>query len=250
MRGEAGYIGNQPNFTIINTGVWRLNDFYQRKRQNIWKDGSDPYLNNVVLYLKGDGVNNSTTITDSSLSPKTASIFGQTKISTAQSMYGGSSIFFDGNGDYLTFPAGSDSFNIRIDSYTLECWFNPSTTGSHMLFGNTGDDFYPLQYFNGNWYVGDGITNTIIYSMTLAINTWYHMALSFDGVTYRLFVNGSLVSTSNTLLKNYTLSTFGVGGRVSQGVYTNGYIDSQRITKGIVRYTANFNPETDTYLAY
>jgi len=48
------------------------------------------------LLLHGDGVNNSTTIIDSSSVPKTVTALGDARISTAQSKFGVSSIFFDG----------------------------------------------------------------------------------------------------------------------------------------------------------
>ena len=81
----------------------------------------DPFANNVVLFLKGNGANGSTNIIDSSPNPKTISVFGDTQISTAQSKYGGSSIVFDGVGDYLEVTPLT-AFNFGTGDFTIESW--------------------------------------------------------------------------------------------------------------------------------
>lgn len=201
---------------------------------------SEPYFSSVTLLLHGDGANGSTAFIDSSSRNGAIASYGNAQISTAQSKFGGSSIYLDGTGDYLT--VASANINIRTDSYTIECWFNPSATTAHSLIGEIGNDFYPLQYQGGVWYVGDGATNTISFTDTLTTGQWLHIALSFDGSTYRLFKNGNLAASSTTLLKNYNWSSYCVGARTSQSIYTNGYLDEIRVTKGVVRYTANFTP--------
>jgi len=50
----------------------------------------------------------STTFTDSSLSPKTITRYGNAQIDTAQSVFGGAAGLFDGSGDYLTIPDSDD----------------------------------------------------------------------------------------------------------------------------------------------
>ena len=76
----------------------------------------DPQFGSVSLLLHGDGANGSTTIVDSSPTPKTVTAFGDAQISTAQSKFGGASIAFDGTGDYLSandgdLVLGTGSFN-------------------------------------------------------------------------------------------------------------------------------------------
>lgn len=59
----------------------------------------DPHAANVVLLLKGEGANNSTTFVDSSPVPKTITAFGNAKISTDQSPFGGGTLSnFTGSG--------------------------------------------------------------------------------------------------------------------------------------------------------
>jgi hypothetical protein len=205
----------------------------------------DPLLNNVVLFLKGNGANNSTAITDNSSTPKSITRYGDTKISTTQSKYGGSSIYFDGNGDYLDCSFGATSLNIRTGSYCMESWVHPTTSSDFGLFCTETQNFY-VDRFAATWWVGDQSINTISTKPTLSLNIWTHIALSFDGTTYRLFNNGTLISSSTVLLSNYTLSAISIGKR---GTYLfAGYLDSIRITIGVPRYTTNFNSETDTYL--
>jgi hypothetical protein len=104
----------------------------------------------VVLLLEGDGTDGSTNIIDSSPTPKTITRFGDTKISTTQSKYGGSSIYFDGSGDYLSIPANS-STHLNLEDFTIECfgYFN---------------NLLP-QYLYGN-YAGSNSGNTGTFSIT------------------------------------------------------------------------------------
>lgn len=67
-----------------------------------------------------DGANNSTTFTDNSSLALPVSVFGDAKISTSQSKFGGSSGLFDGNGDYL--QATSSGFTFGTDDFTVEGW--------------------------------------------------------------------------------------------------------------------------------
>lgn len=205
----------------------------------------DPLLNNVVLFLKGNGENNSTAITDNSSTPKSITRYGDTKISTTQSKYGGSSIYFDGNGDYLDCSFGATSLNIRTGSYCMESWVHPTTSSDFGLFCTETQNFY-VDRLAAAWWVGDQSINTISTRPTLSLNIWTHIALSFDGTTYRLFNNGTLISSSTVLLSNYTLSAISIGKRGTR-LFT-GYLDSIRITIGVPKYTTNFNSETDTYL--
>lgn len=64
------------------------------------------------LLLKFDGVNNSTTFTDSSKYNHTVTAYGNTCLKTAQSKSGGSSASFDGTGDYLIYSNGKSNFNL------------------------------------------------------------------------------------------------------------------------------------------
>lgn len=211
----------------------------------------DPYASNVVLYLKGNGVNNSTDIIDSSSNPKTISIFGNAKISTASSKYGGSSLSFDGTGaSYLTVAASNDF--VFTGDFTVESWINWSGTyiNTGVVVCGTGavsEDQLGLFFVSGqhSFY---GYGSNVITISNLA-NNWHHLAVSRNGSNLKTFLNGSLIDTvTNKTNTIGSLNTMYIGRR-SDAHYFSNYIDSLRITKGVGRYTANFNPETDTYLS-
>lgn len=218
------------------------------KRRKTISTNSDPYWNNVVLYLKGDGVNNSTTIVDSSPSPKTITIFGDTKISTTQSKYGGSSIYFDGNGDYLT-----ALLNINATVFTVETWVWLTANNLTSLF--SGETYGNTDLAIGNNEIRVGRKNVawdITIGQTTAINQWHHLAFCRNNGILKIFFNGSSVYSNNynanLIIGNATI------GCVKDGTnpvrFLTGYLDCTRFTIGNSRYSANFNPETDTYLAY
>jgi len=221
---------------------------------------ADPYIGNVSLLLHGDGTNGSTTIVDSSPSPKTVTAVGDAQISTAQSKFGGASLAFDGNGDYLSTPATSFQFLHKLtDSWTAESWVYLSSSSVNTIFdtgGSSATTIGTLLYLNSSLSLiaivrqGTGTATTSSPNNIVTLNSWHHIALSYDQSAFRLFVDGTLVgsTTFNTQTSNdSTQSTLKVGaheyGSFLDG-FMNGYIDDFRITKGIARYTANFTPPT------
>jgi len=222
----------------------------------------DEEFDKVSLLLHGDGTNGSTTIVDSSSSPKAVTAVGDAQISTAQSKFGGSSLAFDGTGDYLTSAANS-AFDLGSGDYTIELWvrlISASNYGGIVGKGQIGvvnSTAYSLEFDNTSNAISLWIGNntppsfgSYVVTGTTNIRTsavWTHLAVSRSGNNTRLFVNGT--QEGSTYTTAYTIAAgnpLWIGG----GFYApttnniNGYIDDLRITKGVARYTANFTPPT------
>jgi hydrogenase maturation factor HypE len=62
------------------------------------------------------------------------------------------------------------------------------------------------------------------------LNTWTHLALTYDGATMRMFVNGAQVSTKAvTGSAPVTAAALRIGGDSVWGEYFKGLIDEVRI---------------------
>jgi len=177
---------------------------------------------------------------------------GDAKISTANSKFGGSSMYFDGTGDYLNMPS-SPSTNFAGVDWTIETWVyissNPAQDSTNFIQSQTGTN---------NWiaYLGIGLNTarTIVCSInavgytttqTISLNTWAHLALVRSGGVVKLYINGTASSISVTSdIVNSSLS-FWIGkvdnspGGGSYIYSHNGFLSDLRITKGIARYTSN-----------
>jgi len=225
---------------------------------------ADPSMASVSLLLHGDGANGSTTITDSSLSPKSVTVVGGAKISTAQGKFGGSSLFFDGVDASNTALTVADSPDFHFPgAYTIEFWIRPSSfkavntwlylqadqigtpapiridltasSGLISVFGSSN---------NTSWLFTSGLTSTT----ALPLGTWSHVALADDGVTARLFVNGVLQASRATWPKTDSANLLRIGGAYTGGDREfDGYMDDIRVTKGVARYTASFAPPVQAF---
>jgi len=176
---------------------------------------------------------------------------GNAQISTTQSKFGGSSMYFDGTGDYLLAPSGQN-FSLSGD-FTVEFWayrnsgnFRAFTIGDDYFF--TGIGFYYSTSASA-WRVYNNDTVRISAGSS-STSVWEHIALVKYNNTVRIYVNGTDTGSS------WTSSTFVPSGNLYVGAEfyngsvtadTNGYIDDFRITKGIARYTSNFTPPTTAF---
>ena len=224
-------------------------------------DGSttvgDVHFPKVKLLLPFDGSNGATSTTDSSNSNNSVTFVGTAQLSTAQSKFGGSSLLLDGDSDYVY--VANDDLDLGGVSFTIEFWvyllggvgslitFYSDYAGSSsgMAIEKLADNTIKVNM------TGDGadITGTT----TLSTGQWYHIALSGDDGSYKLFLNGTqegstFTGSSTNGTTNKYIGTFywsGLGGAVR---LWNGYIEDFRITKGLARYTSNFTPPTSAHL--
>jgi len=220
----------------------------------VWSPGYapvDPDYDNVSLLLYGNGTNGSTTITDNSPSPKTVAPVGNAQISTTQSKFGGSSIAFDGAGDYIAIAEASNSFTFGTGDFTVEFWMYVAANGPRILYDSrpaSTSGAYPTIYIN--------TTNKLIYiansadritgTTTISLNQWCHVALARSGTNTKLFLDGVQEGSTYTDSTNYLNGTnrpiVGANGNNTSFDNYNGYIDELRITNGYARYTGNFTP--------
>ena len=92
----------------------------------------DVYFPQTKLLLPFNGANAATTTSDLSNTNATVTFNGNSQISTAQSKFGGSSLYFDGTaGDNVTLPAGS-AYQFGAD-FTIETWFYMNALNTYSL---------------------------------------------------------------------------------------------------------------------
>ena len=193
--------------------------------------------------------NNGATVTE--IAP-----FGAALIDRAGSMY------FDGNGDYLRCDAALDSFTAANDPFTIEAWFYCNSVDSSVI-----ESIFGVNYNNGQsnnlmvsvrnvsgtpniWlhYLLSGSNQIDAAQGAFSLHTWNHIAASYDGTTFRLYLNGSqLYSTTGTPSNSFDGCAFCVGAELDAtnvaGNYFDGYITDVRIVKSAL-YTLNFTPST------
>lgn len=204
----------------------------------------------TALLLHGDGANNSTTLIDDSLYPKSITAQGNAKISTTESVFGSSSLAFDGSGDYLDINP-SMGLAFTNDAFTIEAFIRFSNNTTGMIFGSWDNPKYYMLFCysgglgfsystSGSWQPANDY-----YPIACSQNDWHHVAIC------RL-VDGSLlgfVDGIKTVLKGPNSDVFYSGGTPAFKVggntnsqWFNGYIEDLRVTNGTALYTDNFTP--------
>ena len=139
-------------------------------------------------------------------------------------------LHFDGINDYINLG------NILPTSYTKEAWvYTTSLTLNNNFISGGGDSqhaFWAPTGFGNKLSSGhNGTWNQVQDPTPLATNTWYHVAVTYDAATttMKLYKNGVLVSTNNTV------PPFSNGNMVRLGAFDNasnllqGNIDEVRI---------------------
>ena len=214
-----------------------------------------PGSSETVLMLPFEGSNNDTTTTDRSSTGHSITFNGDAKISTTQEKFGSSSLYLDGNGDYLSLAAHAD-FNFGTGDFTWECWvrFDSVTISGEYLFaaatGSSG--FFIFRWDgggggSGNWSYGYSAGGND-WADTLSADTWYHLAVVRSSGDIKVYRDGVEKGSAWTHTESlYPSAGMFIGKSHYPSFYgVAGYLDDFRMTKGVARYTSNFTPSTSS----
>ncbi len=135
---------------------------------------------------------------------------------TSQPAKAQSGLSLSGNYSYVTFGAATQE--LGASSFTLEAWINKTGPGAATGTGTGGITAIPVitkgrgesdtpAHSNMNYFFGinqkgnltadfedniNGGNHPITGTSVLSENVWYHIAATYDGTTWRLYLNGSL----------------------------------------------------------
>ena len=183
---------------------------------------------------------------------------GNAQVSTVQSKFGGSSVYFDGTGDNLICnPSTPNVFAFGSGDFTIEFWaYMNSVSGIQVFYDGrpaSVQGLYPTIYISGTQVRYFTSSADRITGGTVATGTWYHIAVSRSGTSTRMFLNGTQIGSTYTDTSAYTNTTNrpGIGFDANASTYyLNGYIDDLRVTAGVARYTTTFTPPTQAFPTY
>lgn len=177
-----------------------------------------------------------TTVADRSGTGNVGSIFQATWYNSGKY---GKALSFDGSNDYVSVP---DSSSLDLtNKMTIEAWVRPTASSGWrtvMMKENGGElayGMYARESTNrpSGWLrinPSSGSSFSAGATPGLALNTWTHMATTYDGATLRLFVNGVQRASRATTGNMYTSTgPLKFGGNAMWGEYFAGQLDEIRV---------------------
>ena len=212
----------------------------------------------VSLLLKGEGTNGSTTIVDSSSNNLSVTANNGAQISTAQSKFGSSSIEFLSSANTGLSVSPNTDFQFGTGDWTVEAWIYQKSLSQYATLFEVGnhlnlDSFVIITGTNNSngLLVYSGAFYNAPTTGTINTNQWQFVTVSRSGNSLYFSVDGTVdtpVSFSRNLTSTTTVSVGYPYGFVpsanNSGFRFDGYISNLRITKGVARYTENFDVPT------
>lgn len=218
----------------------------------------DPYWDDVVLLLHGDGSSGGPIIDDSP-SAHTMTVTGTAAIDTTHALFGPSSIYFDGTTGYLSAGTSSD-WQLGGADFTIEFSLG-YYTWSGVAFETPLIGLWSTQPGKGlSWLISVDINNRITFYFSvggsvsfsafssLGTGGWdtkfTRVAVTRHGNDLRIFFDGVVVYSGSIIgsIDARPGCDLMIGGVDYAGnLYLEGYMDEIRITRGVARYTANYD---------
>ncbi len=150
---------------------------------------------------------------------------------------------FDGSNDEISFGDASQTPELGLAEFTVEFWFQRTGTGQTANTGNGGFVGIPLvtkgrgeaedSNLDMNYFVGirdsddviaadfeeagtgpePGLNHPVFGSTTISNGVWYHVAATYDGTDWTLYLDGQVDGSSNVGRepRSDSIQHFGVG---------------------------------------
>lgn len=197
----------------------------------------------LLLHFEGD-------LYDSGASAHEVTAVGEAAVSEADAKFGLGSVYVPGSVSQLQIASHED-FNFHGQDLTIEMWV--SYTGyalRNYLFSSSGDSEHSFElsynYRTSRMYLtvtnGDDTLSLQADEIEFLAATWYHIAVTREDDTWRLFVGGVLVASVDD-----SISTGDMSADMEIAVNGVGYFDEVRILNGVAAYTDDFTPPVEPF---
>lgn len=234
------------NVYFYKVCVWRgTQSFFSNQ---IVAQAGDIYWNKVKVLMRFDG----------DFTDLTGRVWNNDRVSFSDSIkkFGSHSLHRNLSGSSLSTPR-TDDFNWwQHSGYTIEAYiqaptatYSPSSAGRSDMVCCTDDGMSLYEWGFGvnennklSFAYWGGAERLIEGNTLLNDNALHHVAMTFDGLTIRLFVDGNPDAQANTVgvFQDYgTPLRIGSGSAFSNHIF---YMDELRITPGQCRYVSAFTP--------
>jgi len=167
---------------------------------------------------------------------------------------GADGLFFDGVDDHVTF---GDNPALKLSTFTIECWFKREAGGIAAGTGSGGVSAIPLiakgrgeadtpANLNCNYFMGidvatgklaadfedasTGLNHPAFGQTVIPIGVWQHAAVSFDGTSWTLYLNGkeeATVRTEGAVPQNLSIQHAGLGTAMNSTGAREGFFQGQ-----------------------
>ena len=220
----------------------------------VYTDDTD--FDDVVLLMDG----NSTTTDLSSQNQTVTEQNTSTTVSSETDPFGNTQNVLnfsrtDATGSGILVSANPIKFG--NDPFTIEMWVKLDTLGvTHTLYCDRDTSNTCIAAFRVNasntiqFFKDTSGGGSITGSTVLTTGTWYHVALTYDSSTVRLFLDGNLeVSSNQTLTFNSSnIPVLGYDPLFPETTYQlDGRMTQVRVTKGVARYNGSFTAPTSAF---
>lgn len=175
------------------------------------------------------------------------------------SVISGSYIDFNGTNQWIDVPDSAD-WNFGAAAFTIEFYFRTSAAAGsdQYMFGkvdsscgvNNNSINYAIKFIPAdgrmsfNFKMSNLSSYTVDSDSSLNDNAWHHIAIVRSGDVFKMFVDGSLQTNSQTrsgaLTTNAAKLALGRAGDCNGGYY-DGQLDQVRISKSAL-YSSSFTP--------
>lgn len=122
-----------------------------------------------------------------------------------------------------------DTDILADNQWTISCWMKAGSFGPNndILMCKNNDSSEACQYYmsiiNGKTFnLGiNGDTWIAQYTYALTVGVWYHLAATFDGSNYKMYINGEIVKSGTCNNKYILCSNIGLGCRSTNSAGTS-----------------------------
>jgi len=171
--------------------------------------------------------------------------------------------YFDSAASSHAIVNHSSALNILSGDFTVECWIQPEVAAGYKAIVGQWNQ---ASVSTGGWLISLS-ANTPVFefgplstgsplltsSTAVKIGQWNHIAVTRNGSSFTMYLNGVSVATAtsattgsylaiNTTVGNYYNSGGTIGA--TGAAYYKGHVSNIRILKGVVAYTGAFTPSS------